>query len=111
EMEWLCAPPAGYPMSSNDSAIVARIRYAGHTILITGDIQEVAQRALLKNPEQIKVDVLIAPHHGSSESTTEEFVKAVDPRFIVSSNDRSLTGKQRRFDRLVRNRPLYRTND
>ena len=80
------------------------------SILITGDIQEVAEHALLNNPQSLKSDVLIAPHHGSSESTTADFVAAVDPSIIVSSNDRSLTGKQMRFDRIVENRTMYRTH-
>jgi competence protein ComEC len=111
ELEVLWPPPNGDPITSNDSAIVAKVHYREHTILITGDIQEVAQRALLQNPEQLKADVLIAPHHGSSESTTEDFVAAVDPQFIISSNDRTLTGKQRRFERLIHKRPLFRTNE
>jgi competence protein ComEC len=111
EMEVLWPPPTGDAMSSNDSAIVAKISYGGHTILFTGDIQEVAQRALLSDPSKLKADVLIAPHHGSSESTTEDFVAAVNPQFIISSNDRTLTGKQRRFERLIHKRPLFRTNE
>jgi competence protein ComEC len=98
------------PLSSNDSAVVARITYGSRSILITGDIEDVAERELLKHPEQLHADVLIAPHHGSSESTTEAFVAAVNPSVIVSSNDRTLTGKQKRFARLIGERALYRTN-
>jgi beta-lactamase superfamily II metal-dependent hydrolase len=54
--------------------------------------------------------VLIAPHHGSSETSTAAFLAAADPLYIVSSNDRTLTQKQRLFDKLVAKRPLFRTN-
>lgn len=113
DLEILWPPPTGPPtdLSSNDSGIVAKLWYAGKSILITGDIEEIAQRELLKNPQSLQSDVLIAPHHGSSESTTDEFVAAVNPAIILSSNDRSLTGKQKRFDRIVENRQLYRTHD
>jgi competence protein ComEC len=115
EIEVLWPPPTGEPakLSSNDSALVVRLRYAGRSILVTGDIQEAAEHALVAryaSQNALHADVLIAPHHGSSESTTADFVRAVDPQAIVSSNDRTLTGKQKRFDRLVGDRPLYRTN-
>ena len=69
-------------------------------------------RELLKRPEQLKSDVLVAPHHGSSETTTAAFLEAVHPATIVSSNDRTLSGKQRRFDRIAEaeHLPLLRTN-
>jgi competence protein ComEC len=68
--------------------------------------------ALLKNPAQLRADVLVAPHHGSSEACTARFVAAVNPTSILSSNDRSLSGKQRRFDTLVAETrvPLLRTS-
>ncbi|MGH7175853.1 MAG: DNA internalization-related competence protein ComEC/Rec2, partial [Tepidisphaeraceae bacterium] len=98
EVEVLWPPLRASPRSSNDGSVVARIGYAGRSILVTGDIQESAQGALLERyrTEQLHADVLIAPHHGSTESTTADFLLAVDPSIIISSNDRSLTGKQKR---------------
>jgi beta-lactamase superfamily II metal-dependent hydrolase len=55
--------------------------------------------------------VLIAPHHGSAEVTTAAFLAAVDPSLIISSNDRTLTMKQRHFERISGNRALYRTHN
>lgn len=103
-------PPKQSALSSNDDALVMRVTFAGVTILFPGDIQDDAEKALLADPAQLKADILIAPHHGSSEATTAAFVEAVNPRFILSSNDRTLTGKQKRFEQLIGNRPLYRTN-
>jgi competence protein ComEC len=98
-------------LSSNDDAMVMRLSYAGRRILFPGDIQDDAMRELLKHPEDLKADVLIAAHHGSSEKLTEAFVNAVDPKYILSSNDRTLTGKQKRLTRLIGDRPLLRTNE
>jgi competence protein ComEC len=97
--------------SSNDDAMVLRLNYAGKRILFTGDIQDDAIAELLRDPKQLAADVLIAPHHGSSERLTEAFLAAVNPQHVLSSNDRTLTGKQRRLDRLMGSRPLYRTHE
>ena len=110
DLEILWPPPNDPTLSSNDSAVVAQLRYAGKSVLITGDIQEVAENDLLKSSEPLHADVLIAPHHGSSESSTADFVHAVDPSIIISSNDHKLSGKQQRFEHLIGNAQLYRTN-
>jgi competence protein ComEC len=102
--------PRDSALSSNDSSVVLKVHYAGRSILLSGDIQADAQNELLESPERLKSDVLIAPHHGSREDSTERFINAIDPEFILSSNDRTLTGKQKRFSSLVRNRKLFRTN-
>jgi competence protein ComEC len=110
ELEILWPPQTLGALSSNDSAVVAQLRYAGRSVLITGDIQEMAESGLMKSGESLHADVLIAPHHGSSENTTAAFVKAVSPSYILSSNDRSLTGKQKHFEQLTGGVPLFRTN-
>jgi competence protein ComEC len=110
-------PPADGELgrAENDASLVLKLTHAGGTILFTGDIQEVAMAGLLRNPERLRADVLVAPHHGSCEKLTAAFVRAVSPAYIVSSNDRSLTSKQREFDRvaaavLAADHPLMRTH-
>ncbi|MFT3784944.1 MAG: ComEC/Rec2 family competence protein [Tepidisphaeraceae bacterium] len=107
------SPPTGdAPFVDNDGSLVLRLTHAGTRILFTGDIQDVAMRELLKHPEQLQADVLIAPHHGSLETTTQQFIEAVHPKLILASNDRTLTGKQRDFDALCAKRgwKLLRTH-
>ena len=110
ELEILWPPPTGPELSSNDSAVVAQLRYAGRSILLTGDIQEPAEKALLDHADLLHADVLIAPHHGSSESTTAEFIRAINPSYVLSSNDRTLTVKQKSFEHLTGAAELFRTN-
>jgi competence protein ComEC len=97
-------------LTSNNAGLVLKLTYARRTILFPADIQEPAQLPLVKHPEQLRCDVLIAPHHGSSEATTAAFVAAADPLYVVSSNDRTLTQKQRLFEKIVAKRQLFRTN-
>jgi competence protein ComEC len=102
-------PPTG--RDSNDGCLVFKLTHGDRSILFPGDIQDGAMRELLKEPARLKADVLVAMHHGSAESLTKTFVDAVDPRYIVASNDRTLTAKQRAFDRAVAGRPLLRTHE
>jgi competence protein ComEC len=107
ELLW---PPNATELDANNSSLVLRLTFQGKTILFTGDIQGPAERALLENPEQLRADVLIAPHHGSSEQTTDAFIRAVSPKFILCSNDRTLSMKQHEFDRITQGQNVYRTH-
>jgi competence protein ComEC len=103
-------PPHLCDMNSNNCGMVMKLLYAGRSILFTADIQIPPELELLKHPELLKSDVLIAPHHGSAETSTLAFVQAVNPRYIVCSSGEPLTHKQMVFDELARPWREYRTN-
>lgn len=103
-------PSKGFEGSANDQSSVVRLTHAGRSILFTGDIQRDGMRGLIDSGIDLTSDVLIAPHHGSAEDVTREFIRFVDPKLIVASNDRTLTMKQRDFDRDAGGRPLLRTH-
>jgi competence protein ComEC len=102
-------PPPDGTWTSNDAGLVLRLTYAGRRILFPADIQDPAFAALLKQSDRLPADVLVAPHHGSSEKLTPAFLAAVHPSIILSSNAARLSAKQRRFDEMVGRTPLYRT--
>ncbi len=108
-------PPAA-PLeewSANDVSLVVRLEHAGRRMLITGDIQRDAMVGLLEqavaDPDLLRADVLVAPHHGSTEPETQAILQAVDAAYVISSDGRRLSQKQRRLDDLVTDVPLYRT--
>ena len=104
-------PPDARPFTStNNAGVVLRLNCHGRTILFPADIQAATERELIDHPENLHANILVAPHHGSSETTTGEFIGAVHPEAIISSNDRRLTKKQRDFNRLAGDIPLYRTS-
>ena len=103
-------PPAHCDFNSNNTGLVLRLTCAGHSILFPADIQEPAERELLKHPEKLRSDILVAPHHGSAEPTTADFIRAVNPEIILSSNAERLTKKQRLFDVETQSLLLYRTS-
>lgn len=55
------------------------------SLLLTGDIEAPQERALLSRsaPGQLHSTVLVVPHHGSSTSSTPEFLAAVGPQQAV----------------------------
>jgi competence protein ComEC len=52
-------------------------------MLLTGDIERLAEESLLKNPEKLRANVLLVPHHGSRTSSTAPFIAAVAPRWAI----------------------------
>lgn len=103
-------PDSSLRTDANNASLVLRLTCAGRSILLTGDLLEPAQRQLAALPGGISADILIAPHHGSSEPATKAFLAAVNPSIILASNGRKLSQKQKRFDALAAGRPLYRTH-
>jgi competence protein ComEC len=112
-LEVLWPPAAGAAeLTANDSSEVLRLTCAGHSILFTGDVQEGAIESLLRSPEVLRADVLVAPHHGSAEAATGALLEAVRATTVLASNDRTPTRKQREFDALIagQHRTLLRTD-
>ena len=102
-------PPPGGVWSSNDAGLVLRLSYANRRVLFPADIQDPAFAGLLRHPEALAADVLVAPHHGSGEPLTPAFLAAVHPALIVSSNAARLSAKQRLFAEMAGPTPLLRT--
>ncbi len=107
-IEVLWPPPTG-EWNSNNAGLVLRLTYAGRSVLFPADIQDPAFAGVLNNAPALQSDILIAPHHGSSEALTPAFLAAVKPKLILSSNFYRLTSKQKRFETMIGKTPLYRT--
>ena len=71
----------------NNNALVFKLQYNDFSMLFTGDIEEIAEEKILtlygKNVEKLKSTVLKIAHHGSKTSTTEEFLKVVNPKICL----------------------------
>ena len=52
-------------------------------MLFTGDIEEIAENEILKNNNNLTSTVLKVGHHGSKTSSTENFIKAVNPKIAL----------------------------
>lgn len=71
-------------MKANDRSCVMAIEAPGTRVLLTGDIEARSERALLaRGADALRSDVLLVPHHGSTTSSTEPFVAAVNPSIAI----------------------------
>src|SRR5215213_6027841 len=82
-------PSATGEKSTNNDSIVLRIQFGERSILLTGDIEQPAERALLTSQQQLRADVIKVPHHGSKTSSTESFVVAIKPQLAIISVGRN----------------------
>lgn len=70
---------------NNNNSIVICMTYGDNSFLFTGDAEEEAEADILSEGLEIRADVLKAGHHGSSTSTSDEFLEAVSPEYAVIS--------------------------
>jgi competence protein ComEC len=72
----------------NDDSVVLLARFGDVCALLTGDIEQAAERALAFPP----CVILKVPHHGSKTSTSPELLRSARPRIAVVS-----AGQRNRF--------------
>ncbi|MEU6809738.1 ComEC/Rec2 family competence protein [Streptomyces sp. NPDC046831] len=80
-------PPAPGPDGPNDASVTLLVRSAGLRLLLLGDLEPAAQRALLTSPAAgrlARVDVLKVAHHGSAYQDPD-LMALVAPRVALIS--------------------------
>ena len=73
---------------SNQTSCVLLVEANGERVLLTGDIDQAAERALLASGRDLRADWLQVPHHGSGSSSSPAFLQAVAPRAVLLSRGR-----------------------
>lgn len=72
--------------SSNNHSCVVRVTMNGKRFLLMGDLESEAELELVSYYKgELKSDVLIAGHHGSSNASSYALLKHVQPEYIVFS--------------------------
>lgn len=68
--------------SINDSSLVARLSYQNKNFLFTGDISSKVEAAILEKFRE-KIDVIKVAHHGSRFSSSDVFLRVIEPTIAV----------------------------
>ncbi|MFK7967279.1 MAG: DNA internalization-related competence protein ComEC/Rec2 [Burkholderiaceae bacterium] len=73
------------PPKSNAMSCVLRVSGPGGAVLLAGDIGVAQERAILRHylQDDLKSDVLLGPHHGSNTSSSQAFLKVVEPQWVL----------------------------
>ena len=71
--------------SGNQTSCVLLVEANGERVLLTGDIDQAAEQALLLSGQDVKAQWLLLPHHGSLSSSSEPFLRAVEPSAALIS--------------------------
>ena len=70
----------------NDASAVLRLEFGGTSFLFTGDAEASAEEDILAQyGDDLQSDVLKAGHHGSRTSSSQEFLEAVQPQYVIIS--------------------------
>ncbi len=81
----IVAPDGSYEEEYNNTSIGILLEYGQKRFLFVGDAESAAEQKMLKSGLDIHADVLKIGHHGSSDSTSQEFLDAVNPTYAVIS--------------------------
>jgi len=76
----------------NDESLVMKINYGRVSFLMPADISGSVEKLLIKSGQNLHSDVLFVPHHGSSRSSSPDFIRKVS-----SSNALISAGKNNPF--------------
>jgi competence protein ComEC len=73
--------------AKNNDSLVLRLHYGNRTVLLPGDAEKEAEHEMLAGSDgvDLRADVLKVGHHGSKNSTTEDFLAAVRPQVAIIS--------------------------
>ncbi len=71
--------------NENDSSLVNKFTFMNLTFLYMGDASTTIEREIVNDYDLSDVDIIKLGHHGSSTSTSEEFLDATTPKEVIIS--------------------------
>lgn len=89
DISFRCIYPTGEEdiKDQNEASIVMRMDYKGLSMLFTGDIAGSTEEKIIEGSDKdiLDCDILKVCHHGSKNSSTDDFLKKVDPKLYLIS--------------------------
>ncbi len=110
----MVAPNSDNYEDVNDYSAVIKLSYKDTSFLFTGDAEKLSEKEILQKGYDLKADVLKLGHHGSSTSSSKEFLDKVSPKYAIASlgkdNDYGHPHKETIDAMKKRNVTFYRTD-
>lgn len=89
DISFRCIYPTGEEdiEDQNEASIVMRMDYKGLSMLFTGDIAGSTEEKIIEGSDKdiLDCDILKVCHHGSKNSSTDDFLKKVSPKLYLIS--------------------------
>ena len=89
DISFRCIYPTGEEdiEDQNEASIVMRMDYKGLSMLFTGDIAGSTEEKIIDSSDEdiLDCDILKVCHHGSKNSSTDDFLKKVNPKLYLIS--------------------------
>lgn len=84
DAEILAPNNKNYP-DTNNYSVVLKITYGNTKFLFTGDAEKTSEMEMIDKNYDLSADVLKVGHHGSSNSTSQQFLDKVNPKIAIIS--------------------------
>lgn len=73
----------------NNYSIVCKLKYGNNSFLFDGDAEALSEGEILAKQFDVKADVLKVGHHGSTSSTSQDFLNKVNPKYAIISDEKN----------------------
>lgn len=89
----IISPPIGgipggtHASASNSNALVTLLEYGNVSFLLTADATHTTESWIVQNHQNLDIDIMNGPHHGSKYSSTDEFIDHLTPQLVIFSAD------------------------
>ena len=96
----------------NNYSPIIKVSYGNNSFLFTGDAEEDLEEEVLSKSFNFKSDVLKIGHHGSSTSTSKNFLDRVNPEITIISvgKENSYGHPTNKTLEKIKNSTIYRTD-
>lgn len=110
----ILAPNSAEYDNLNNYSVVIKITYGNTKFLFNGDAHKLSEKEMLSKGYDLSADVLKVGHHGSSSSSSKEFLDKVNPKIAIIScgknNDYGHPHKETLDELNKRKIKIYRTD-
>lgn len=83
-VEFSILSPGKMTKDGNNASCVLLIKSKHGNVLLTGDIESETEQDLIRRwDNNLHIQFLVVPHHGSKTSSTQTFINTVDPQYAL----------------------------